>query len=689
MPGEISVKDRKRLWTRGGDSCAYTGCEERLLHPAEGEPQADTIVGEECHIVARNDDPGVARSLSSLTEDEKNRWAELIENRHSYPNRVLMCRVHAKVIDDPDQSFTVAQVVEMKQVHEAEVERRHRMSLDTLSAGAGTVVRAPLLAEDVGRWQRKAWRALEKVDPAALNWLVGRLGSPAKQTKIDALVAGWPAPLAEGPRELPVLLVREAEAAAMWKPAAKGWERIAEAEEEVRTRADFLARAAIDAGIGGDPESRERLLGEAEVVDPDCVRARMARINDDLKPSEQLAYLASLETDDPALAAMLSCRRALAYLQESDLPSAEREVKRAEQLDSDSVAIQVVRINLDLQEARVALAADRPFIVARVLSIHDRALELREELVAMGRFEESVRLLMMAADARSLLRDLEGALATLEEALPQEISAEQGGAVLGDAALRSGGPKLALRFVESAKPDDGTRRISASARADLGGPGEADALAELEALALGGGEEAEAAAISRLILCMVPNRAPWNEKVAAVVEGGEHDRHVKVLRTLVLAGTDPASAMGMARSLPSEPWGAEVRLRVAGLAADDDAMSAAAKEFLGFSPDGAGRLLAAQGLARSGDLERAGEVAGSVARDPNSPAPVRSDGFHILMKTLADRDDWSTAGRAWEEWRDFAFRELATLEGRVSAWQVRVIHNRRRKGPSRDRSQLG
>src|SRR4051812_37969559 len=273
MPGEISVKDRKRLWTRGGDSCAYTGCEERLLHPAEGEAQADTIVGEESHIVARNDDPGVARSLSSLTEDEKARWAELIENRHGYPNRVLMCRVHAKVIDDPDQSFTVVQVVEMKQVHEAEVERRHRMSLDTLSAGAGTVVRAPLLAEDVGRWQRKAWRALEKVDPAALNWLVGRLGSPAEQTKIDALVAGWPAPLAEGPRELPVLLVREAEAAAMWKPAATGWERIAEAEKEVRTRADFLARAAIDAGIGGDPERRERLLGEAEAVDLDCVRA--------------------------------------------------------------------------------------------------------------------------------------------------------------------------------------------------------------------------------------------------------------------------------------------------------------------------------------------------------------------------------------------------------------------------------
>jgi hypothetical protein len=678
MPGELSVKDRKRLWARGGDCCAFTGCEERLLHPAERERQADTIVGEECHIVARNDDPGVARSLSSLTEKEKTRWAELIENRHGYPNRILMCRIHAKVIDDPDQRFTVAQIVEMKQVHEAEVERRHRLPIDAIPAGAGTMVRGPLLAEDVGRWQRKTWRALKETDPAALEWLVGRLGSPAEDAKIEALIAGWPARLGEGPRELPLLLVREAEAAAMWKEAATGWQRIAEAEDEDATRADFLARAAINAGVAGDPASRERLLGEAEATDPECVRARMARIDDDLKPSEQLAQLAPLETEDPALASMLAARRALAYLQDSELTGAEREVARAEELDPDSLTVQVVRINLDLQEARVALSSDRPFLVARVLSIHERALEVREELVAMARFEESVRLLMMAADARSLLRDVEGARATLERALPQEISADQGAAVLGDAALRSGGPKLALRFVEGAKPDDGIRRISASARADLGGPGKADALAELEALALGGGEEAEAAAISRLILCMVPSRAPWNAEVAAVVEGGEHERHVKALHILSLVDSDPAGALEMARSLPSEPWAAEVRLRAAGVAEDKDAMSAAAKEFLGFSPDGAGRLLAAQGLAQAGDLERAGEVSGSVARDPNTPARVRSNGFHIFMKTLADRDDWLTAEQTWEEWRDFAFRELATLDGRVSAWQVRVIHNRRR-----------
>jgi hypothetical protein len=295
----------------------------------------------------------------------------------------------------------------------------------------------------------------------------------------------------------------------------------------------------------------------------------------------------------------------------------------------------------------------------------------------MGRWEESGRLLMMAADARSLLRDRDGARNVLEEALPEEVAAPQGAAVLGDAALRAGAPQLALRFVEGAEFDDGLRRIAASARADIG-LARAEALTELEELALGKGAEAAAAAAARLVLCMSPVLASWNEDVAKVLEGGAYDRYVHSLRAMALAIRDPTAAQALAADLPEQAWGAEVRLRVAGIADDQDGMVAAAKEFLGHSPDGAGRLIAAQALARTGDCERAGEIAHSVARDPNCPAMVRSDGFHIAMMTLADRNFWSQAADTWEEWRDLGFSELPRFDGRISAWQVRVLHNCRR-----------
>jgi tetratricopeptide (TPR) repeat protein len=681
MAATISDHTRKRLWTWADDSCAFTGCGARLLHANDAKDD-ETVVGEECHIIAKADDSRVARSPSSLSNEEKIRWSELLENRHGFANLVLMCRIHARVIDDPAQSYSVGQIVAMKKAHEEEVDRRRRMTLSGTGSEGSTVVYQPILLEDVGVWQQKATAALARIDAEALAWLREAIGSPPERSRVAALIEEWPARLRDGPPELANLLVREAEGLAMWTEAANVWERLAVSEQPEK-KADLLTRAAIDASIGGERERQERLLVASEALDPSSVRVRLERLDDGLPPRDQLEYLADLETDDPSLASLIAARRALAYLQASDLDGAEAEIKQAQKFEPDSIAVQIARVNFDLQAARIALASDRPFVVARVLAIYDKALELRERLVSMGRWEESGRLLMMAADARSLLRDLDGARDALERALPEEVLAPQGAAVLGDAALRAGAPELALRFVQGLEVDDGLRRIAASARADIGGLDRAKALDELEELALSESEEAEAAAAARLVLCMPPVLAPWNDEVAGILEGGEYDRYAKGLRVMALASHDPIAAKALAADLPEEAWAAEIRLRVAGGADDQEQMIVAAKEFLGHSPDGMGRLLAARAMARAGELERAGEIALAVARDPNCPAIVRSDAFHVAMKTLADRGLWSPAGRTWEEWRDFGFSELPRFDGRISAWQVRVIHNRRRQASRR------
>src|SRR6266487_3155665 len=110
MAASISVRTRKRLWLRSGGLCSFPGCDDPLLESIEGADD-DTIVGIECHIVAQEDSPSVARSVSALTPAEREEFAHLVEDRHGFANLVLMCARHSIVIDDPQAGFDVARVV--------------------------------------------------------------------------------------------------------------------------------------------------------------------------------------------------------------------------------------------------------------------------------------------------------------------------------------------------------------------------------------------------------------------------------------------------------------------------------------------------------------------------------------------------------------------------------------------------
>jgi tetratricopeptide (TPR) repeat protein len=557
---EISDHTRKHLWTRSGDACAFTGCEQRLLHPTKAG-DGDTVLGEESHIVAKRDHPSVARAPCLLSDEEKVRWAQLIDHRHAFPNLILMCRTHARLIDDPDQELTVEQVVEMKSVHEAEVEQRHRMELPGTAGGrAGTGLEQeqsaprPLLLEDVPQWQRRAVIALANVDDRALGWLRDRLDSPAQAERLLGLVEEWPGELGGGPDELLNLLIREAESLGLWSTAADVWGRLA-GRREGPQRADLLVRAAIDARIGGDEIRRDQLLDEAGKIDPDCVGLRLETADENMKALDRLALLATLGTDDPPLASMIACQRTLAYLLVADLESAEESLEEAQRLDPDSFAVQISGVNVEVQRARMALRDDKPFVIGRALDARDRALELRERLVTMGRWEESVRLLMMAAEIPGLMRDPESAQKVLELARPEEMRTRQAASVLGDAALRAGAAELALRFIEEAPADDEIARIRATAEVDLPGPQRDGALKALEELALGDSPESEFAAASRLVACMPPIQADWNEAVAEVLEDGPNHKMAASLRALTMASVDLAQAEELASELPDEAWG--------------------------------------------------------------------------------------------------------------------------------------
>ena len=121
--GTIQLHTRKRLWVRSGGICAHPDCDEHLIE-ATADAQDDTIVGIECHIIARKDDPRIARAVSTLNDDERARYAALVDDRHGFDNLVLMCAKHSRVVDDPVQGYSVERMLAIKRDHEADMTRR-------------------------------------------------------------------------------------------------------------------------------------------------------------------------------------------------------------------------------------------------------------------------------------------------------------------------------------------------------------------------------------------------------------------------------------------------------------------------------------------------------------------------------------------------------------------------------------
>lgn len=101
----ITLKTHKMLWGRAANRCAFPGCRRELVMDAS-ETDDESLIGEACHIVAR--ESSGPRGESLLTE----------EQRDKYGNLILLCNLHHKVVDDQTNTYTVQILNEMKAAHE-------------------------------------------------------------------------------------------------------------------------------------------------------------------------------------------------------------------------------------------------------------------------------------------------------------------------------------------------------------------------------------------------------------------------------------------------------------------------------------------------------------------------------------------------------------------------------------------
>lgn len=99
----ITATDRKLLWARAYNSCAY--CKTELTGDAESASLAGIVYGEEAHMIARSVDGPRGRSGDRSAID-------------AYANFILLCAKDHKRIDDQPDAFTLERVKSMKQDHE-------------------------------------------------------------------------------------------------------------------------------------------------------------------------------------------------------------------------------------------------------------------------------------------------------------------------------------------------------------------------------------------------------------------------------------------------------------------------------------------------------------------------------------------------------------------------------------------
>jgi len=105
----IKVVDRKLLWGKSRNRCAFYDCDQVLINTFQGGASQPVVIGEEAHMVAENDDG--PRADPNMPQNE----------RDSYANLILLCPTHHTVIDKDEAAWSAERLRDMKDRHEAAV----------------------------------------------------------------------------------------------------------------------------------------------------------------------------------------------------------------------------------------------------------------------------------------------------------------------------------------------------------------------------------------------------------------------------------------------------------------------------------------------------------------------------------------------------------------------------------------
>ena len=479
------------------------------------------------------------------------------------------------------------------------------------------------------------------------------VGEPPSTDIVVANIASPAAWLTAASAEPWKALALMAEQVGRWQPAVQAWQ---EASGRARTdyeAAGLLVSAAAATAVAGDEARRDEFLAEAKkrCAEHPRLRLELAR---DLTPQEQLKALEGVEGKDNIDQAMLAAQRTLAYLLIPDMDMAAKHAKEASAAAPESVAARSVAINVAVQRARLAVLDAMPFAAEPLRDAHRDALALRDRLLKQKRYEESGRLLMLAADALGLQGEVTAARELLGQVRSAELTAPDIADVLGNAAQRTLDPRLALKLTDKArKAEAGIKRIRATATLELGaGPAERrKAVETLQRLVAADGPESDEAAFALLDDAL--GHGDWSATAEQRLASGRHQRVAVILNALWLGHKKAnwEAAYELFEPHLDRRWALVGRLRVATSWGKHSVMVAAADAMMSAGPGQPLKVECGRAYMRAGKLDRAREALIQVANDDTASSLTRAEAYAQLVRIVGPmKNNWAEADELHKGW---------------------------------------
>jgi hypothetical protein len=527
-------------------------------------------------------------------------------------------------------------------------------------------------------------RRLERLardDETAFVALTKLVGEPPD---IDVVLANVETPaawLTDASSDVWDVIALMAEERGEWLSASHAWYEAATRTSDDYAAAGRLVSAAAAGHIGGDDTRRDELLAQARERFRDHPRVLIEDARG-RPPQEQLDLLLDAETRDPLDVALVSSQRALSCLLLPDLEAAEAHLAEAKNALPHSLTTDSVEVNLVVQRGRLNQHKGGSQRVDALRGASRRALAIRDALLRQHRWEESGRLLMLAADALGLQGELAGARDILVEALPAELAAPDVAEVLGLAAIRTFAPREALELTKDAEQTSAVRCIRATATLQVVGASTTQrrqAVDELDVLVAEGGLNGLDAAFSRLMEAMA--HGDWSDAAERLLTETGHERPATVLKALYLGArkADWEGAYALVDQMSDEAWAPPARLRLACRWGKHSVIREAADALMATAPGQGLRLECGQAYGKIREYARAREVLMSVANDDTAPSALRAHAYALLVLTVGRHlQDWAEADRLHQAWID-----LRPGDARASAFAPEIANRLARERGAR------